>query len=263
MKKIILVFMFLLIPQPVLAGVISLTTTISTDIMTENVTRVSVKLLNSGDESAHNVQISLLTENFQSDPIFVGDLSPNNPFEGDSTLSLIREISPGNYPLVVLVDYADANGYPFSSVSPTSIVYETPTVSKVSGVMGELSLTGKETKTLKLTLRNLDDFSHDVNVKLVLPRELKVSDGEKTISLQPKEENELGFEVSSFSALSGSSYVILAPIEYDYENLHYSSITRGMINIGEDGSTYLPIWLPITGIIILGAIFIFYQFKGK
>ncbi len=102
MKKIILVFMFLLIPQPVLAGVISLTTTISTDIMTENVTRVSVKLLNSGDESAHNVQISLLTENFQSDPIFVGDLSPNNPFEGDSTLSLIREISPGNYPLVVL-----------------------------------------------------------------------------------------------------------------------------------------------------------------
>ncbi len=129
--------------------------------------------------------------------------------------------------------------------------------------MEELSLTGKETKTLKLTLRNLDDFSHDVNVKLVLPRELKVSDGEKTISLQPKEENELGFEVSSFSALSGSSYVILAPIEYDYENLHYSSITRGMINIGEDGSTYLPIWLPITGIIILGAIFIFYQFKGK
>ncbi len=231
--------------------------------MTENTTRVRVKLLNSGDESAHNVQISLITENFQSDPIFVGDLSPNSPFEGDFTLDLTKEILPGIYPLVVLVDYADANGYPFSSVSPTSLIYKTPTVSKVSGVMEELSLTGKETKTLKLTLRNLDDFSHDVNVKLILPRELKVTDGEKRVSIQPKEEEELGFEVSSFSALPGSSYVVLASIEYDYDNSHFSSIARGMINIGKGDSSPLPNWLPIAGIIILVVIFIFYQFKGK
>jgi len=263
MKKIILISIFLLIPQVVLAGVISLTTTVTTDIMTENATSVRVRLLNSGDESAHNVQVSLITDNFQSNPIFVGDLSPDNPFEGEFTLGLTKEILLGTYPLIVLVDYADANGYPFSSVSPTSIVYKTPTVSRVSGVMQELSLTGKETKTLTLTIRNLDDLSHDVDVKLILPRELKVTGDEKVISIQPKEEEELCFQVSSFSALPGSSYVVLASIEYDHDNSHYSSITRGMINIGEGDSSFLPDWLPYVGIIALAGIFIFYQFKGK
>lgn len=263
MKKIIVLLILLLIPQLVSAGVISLTTTVSTEIMSENTTRVNVKLLNSGDEAAHNVQVSLITDNFQSDPIFVGDLSPNNPFEGDFTLSLTKRILPGTYPLIVLVDYADANGYPFSSVSPTSIVYKTPTVSKVSGVMQELSLTGKETKTLTLTIRNLDDLTHDVDVKLILPRELKVTDDENMISIRPKEEEELGFEVSSFSALPGSSYVVVSLIEYDHDDSHYSSVTRGIINIGEADSSFLPEWLPYAGIIVLVGIFIFYQFKGK
>ncbi|MFW9995692.1 MAG: nucleotide sugar dehydrogenase, partial [Candidatus Odinarchaeota archaeon] len=66
-------------------------------------------------------------------------------------------------------------------VSPTSIVYKMPSVSKISGAMEDLDLTGKETKTLKLSLRNLDDFPHDVNVKLILPRELKVDVDEKRI----------------------------------------------------------------------------------
>ncbi len=264
MKKIILISILFLIPQVVLAGVISLTTTVTTDIMTENATSVRVKVLNSGDESAHNVQVSLITDNFQSNPIFVGDLSPNNPFEGDFTLGLTKEILPGTYPLIVLVDYADANGYhPFSSVSPTSLVYKTPTVSRVSGVMQELSLTGKESKTLTLTIRNLDDSPHDVDVKLILPRELKVTDEEKIISIQPKEEEELGFQVSSFSALPGSSYVVVSLIEYDHDNSHYSSVTRGMINVGEGDSSFLPDWLPYVGIIVLAGIFIFYQFKGK
>jgi len=250
-------------PHLVLASFISLTTTISTDIMTENTTKVNVKLVNSGDEAAYNVQISLITENFQTNPIFVVVLNPNNPFEGNFTLDLEDKILPGNYPIVVLVDYADANGYPFSSVSPTSIVYKTLTSSKVSGVTQELSLTGKETKKFILTIRNLDDLPHDVDVKLILPRELKVNDEERRISIQSKEEKELSFDVSSFGALPGSSYVALATMEYDDDNSHYSSIARGMINIGKESSTVLPEWIYIVGILILIAIFILYQFKGK
>jgi hypothetical protein len=262
MRKLMLILILLLSPQLVSAGVISLTATISTDVMTENTTKVLVKLLNSGDEAAHNVQISLLTDDFESNPIFVGILNLNVPFERNFTVSLKEDILPGNYPIVVLVDYADANGYPFSSVSPSYITYKTPTVSKLSSVVSELVLAGKETKKLTLTVRNLDDFSHNLNVKLILPRELKV-DEERTISTQPKEEKELNFDVSSFSALPGSSYVVLANIEYDYNGLHYSSIGRGTVMIGEESTSILPNWLPITGIIFLGGVFILYQFKGK
>lgn len=263
MKKLLIPLILLLIPHLVLASVISLTTTISTDLMTENTTKIQVKLLNSGDEPANNVQISLISD-FQSNPIFVGTLIPNIPFEKEFNISLKEDILPGNYPLVVLVDYSDANGYPFSSVSPSSIVYKTPSVSKLSSVISELSLGDKETKKLTLNIRNLDDVSHELDVKLILPRELKVVDGERTILIQSKEQKELNFDVSSFSALPGSSYVVLASIEYEDEGLHYSSFGRGMVRITESSDLIeLPSWLPITFIAVLVVIFIYYQLKGR
>ena len=230
MKGLMILLILLLIPYPVLAGVISLTTTISTDIMTEDATKIHVKLLNSGDEPAHNVQLSLLTESFNANPILVGELNPNEPFEGDFKVTLTEKILPGSYPIVVLTDYADANGYPFSSVSPSSIVYKTQTVSKVSGLIQEVSLAGKESKKVTLSIRNLDDVEHDVDVKLMLPRGIKVVDGENKISVGSKQEKSLDFEVSSLSAISGSTYAVVASIEYEDE-LHYSSFVNGIIRI--------------------------------
>jgi len=203
--------------------------------MTEDVTKIHVKLLNSGDEAAHNVKLSLLATGFSANPIFVGKLNPNDPFEEDFDVTLTEEILPGNYPVVILTDYADANMYPFSSVFSSSIVYKTPTVSRISGIMREVSLTGKESKKLTLSIRNLDDKEHDVDVKLILPREIKAVDGEKTISIGSKQEKSLDFEVSSLSAISGSTYAILASMEYEDE-FHYSSFANGIIRI-DGGAT--------------------------
>lgn len=230
MRKLIIILILLLIPHPALASVISLTTTISSDIITEDVTKIHVKLLNSGDEPAHNVQMSLLDTGFSTESILVGMLNPNELFEGDFNVTLTEKILPGNYPVVVLTDYADANGYPFSSVSPSSIVYKAPTVSKVSGLIHEVSLTGKESKKLTLSIRNLDDVEHDVDVKLILPREIRVDEEEKGISIRPKQEKSLDFEVYSLSAISGSTYAVVASIEYEDE-LHYSSFANGIIRI--------------------------------
>lgn len=261
-KKLVILFVLLLIPQLVSAGVISLTTIISTDLMTEDTTKTHVKLLNSGDEPAYNVQISLLSEDFESNSIFVGILSPNEPFEGYFNVSLAKDILSGNYPVTILVDYADANSYPFSSVSPNSIIYKSPTTSMVSGDISEISLSGKKSKKLVLNVRNLDDVSHDVNVELILPRELKVADTEKIVSIGPKEEKQLNFEVSSVSALVGSSYVALASLEYE-DGLHHSSFARGIIKIVEEKPFEFPIWLPILSFCMLLIIFVYYFIRGK
>jgi len=262
MKKLIILLILLFIPNLVSAGVISLTTTISTDLMIEDDTKIHVKLLNSGDEPAYNVQISLLSEDFESNPIFAGVLSPNEPFEEYFNVTLTKEILPGNYPITVLVDYADANGYPFSSVSPSSIIYKNPIPSIVSGDISEISLSSKKSKKLTLNVRNLDDVSHDVNVKLILPRELKVVDDQKIISIEPKEEKQLNFEVSSVSALVGSSYVALASLEYE-DDLHHSSFARGIIKIVEEDPFEFPIWLPILSFCCLLIIFFYYFIRGK
>lgn len=266
-KKLTLFIIWLLIIQTVSAGVISLTTTITTDKMTEKTTKTHIKLLNSGDETAYNVQISLITDSFKTDELYVGDLNPNMPFEGDLNITKTKEILPGNYPLVVLTDYTDANGYPFSSISPTYITYKTNTVSKVNGVFSELSLSGKESKKLVLTVRNLDSISHDLKVKLILPRELKTINDDRVLSVGSKEEKKLDFDVSSFSALAGSSYVVLASIEYDDNNLHYSSFAQTIVKITEEKSSLsfnLPSWIPILIVIILIIIFLYFQFiKGK
>ncbi|MDI6826250.1 MAG: hypothetical protein QMD36_03590 [Candidatus Aenigmarchaeota archaeon] len=262
-KKLIILFTLLLTSHLVSARVISLTTTITADIMSENTARLHVKLLNSGDEAAHNVQISSLTEDFKTDLIYAGILEPNVPFEGDLNISRTKEINPGSYPIVVLTDYADNNGYPFSSISPAYLTYKTHTVTKVSGIIPELTLAGKESKKLVLTVRNLDNIPHDVKVKLFLPRELKTVDEERSLSIGSKEEKTLNFDVSSFSALSGSSYVVLASLEYEQDGLHYSSFAQSIINITEKKSPSIPFWLPILTFFVLLIIFVYYFIKRR
>jgi len=229
-KIMITLLIFFFVPHIVSAGIISLTTSVSTDILIKDNTKIHIKLLNSGDESAYNVQISLLTENFKTDKILAGELKPNNPFEEILIINLTKQIISGKYPVALLVDYTDANGYPFSSVSSTFIVYKNSTVAKIAGLIPEISLSGKESKKLTLSIRNLDDKEHEVDVKLILPREIKVDKGEKRVSIGSKQEKSLDFEVSSLSAISGSTYAVLASLEYEDE-LHYSSFANGIIKI--------------------------------
>jgi hypothetical protein len=235
--------------------------------MTEKTAKTHVKLLNSGDETAFNVQISLITDSFKTDQLYVGNLDPNIPFEGDLNITKTKEISPGDYPLVVLTDYTDANSYPFSSVSQNYINYKTHTVSRVSGVISELTLSGKESKKLVLTVRNLDDVTHEVKIKLFVPRELKIDSDKLNLTIKSKEEKTLNFDVSSFSALSGSSYVVLASLEYEQDGLHYSSFAQNIVSIVEKKSPSIapsiPFWLPILTFFVLLIIFGYYLIRGK
>lgn len=230
-KKLIFLPILLIILQTVSASVISLRTTVNTDILIGNKTDVRVELENLGDESAYNLQISLINNFFKTDEVNIKELTPNNILKIVLNATLIKTITEGRYPIFVLVDYTDANDYPFSSVSPTYIVYKTQTVSKVSGLINGISLTGKESKKLTLSIRNIDDKEHEVTVKLILPREISTDSEEKIVNIGTKEEKTLEFEVSSLSAISGSNYVVIASMEYENEGLHYSSVSSGNIKI--------------------------------
>ncbi|MBD3156001.1 MAG: hypothetical protein GF368_05100 [Candidatus Aenigmarchaeota archaeon] len=257
----------------VLAGTISLTTSITTQVLNTDQEVVQISLTNSGDESAYNVQLSLLSDYFSSETVLVGTLPINKPHKSNITVTAINEPKEGNYPMVLLTEYTDANGYPFSSVSPVTLTYKTAKPSRVTGVFENIEVNGKKTKDLVLKLKNMDQESHDVNVELFLPNELSSDSNEKYIELNSKEEKEVVFKISNFAGLEGSSYVVLASIEYD-EEYHHSSIASGMVRIvekstfpsgmfGAVGENILGRWIYFAIVGVLIVIFIIYQIKSK
>lgn len=265
-KKLITLLVLLLFIDLNSARYISISTSVSVENMIlKNETGINIRITNSGDESAYDVQLSLiLPPNFRTDNIFVGELRSNKPYEGNFTVSAINSIIPGKYTIGILTDYKDANGYQFSSVSPNSLIVKKPTSSMISARIQETELGDKETKKINLQIRNLDEKSHNLDIKLYLPRELKTTTAEKTITINPREEKQIEFDISPFGALIGSSYVIFASLDYEENELHYSSVASGIVKIVEGGKGFdFSGWIMIAIVVVLIAIFVFYQFRVK
>ena len=106
-----------------MAGSISITVSTATYSIGENII-VNLSLQNNGDEAAEDVRVSLLLpDGFASDRVIVGQLVPGVPWSGSIGVNITGNIMPGTYPAVVLTEYKDLNGYPFSSVSKNTIIY--------------------------------------------------------------------------------------------------------------------------------------------
>lgn len=265
-KKLIILLILLLFMPLNSARYISISTSVSVEnAIMDNETRVNIQITNSGDESAHDVQLSLiLPADFGWANMFVGELKPNRPYDGNFTILAVNSIVPGKYTIGLMTDYKDANGYQFSSVSPNSLIVKKQTSSMISARIPEIELGDKETKKINLQVRNLDDKAHNLDIKLYLPRELKTTMAEKTMTINPMDERQIEFDISPFGALVGSNYVVFASLDYEENNLHYSSVASGIVKIVEvRGGFDFSGWIPIAVVLILIVIFIFYQFRSK
>lgn len=275
MKYFLLILFLILASFPASASYITLSTNIfSEEIVAKEETQLEVELINSGDETAYQTQINfLLPSGVTAEPIEVGNLRPNLPFTKNVTLK-INQLAPGSYVLGALTSYQDANGYPFSALSFSLLNYRNKTTSSVFGIMQPLTL--PQSKKLILTIRNLGGKAHQLKATLFLPRELSTDSYQRELHLGSKEEKELSFEISSLGALPKSNYLIFAVVEYQ-EELHYSSLARGMITIastafppeGSQGEKKdkgwlkmnLPFFSLLLTLIILLTLFLYLKFK--
>lgn len=245
---------------------------LSTQITVENMvndssTEINVSIINHGDESASDVQLSLSSpQGFQtSDSIPLGILKPNVTYGGTFRVNIDDKTTPGRYVFVLITRYADMNGYPFSGVAPVSLVYKKDAPKLVHATISNLELPEKDTQKLTLSIRNLDNSDHTVNVKLFLPGELKSDEAEKEVYVKSKEEKQMEFPVSTFGALPGSSYPVLAAISFEDSQLHYSSMAASTIRIVKQKSIFtLPSNQTLIAIVVvLILILVYYQFKKK
>lgn len=242
-----------------------MTVTAETDILLENSTRVFLNLTNLGDEPAYNVQVTLLLDYFQSELVSIEKLDINKSYSKNITLYLEDNVKPGKYIIPILVEYADVNDYPFSSISSVPLIFNMSTASKITISMNELTLSMKDKKRLNLDVKNLDDVNHDIKIKLFLPNEIKSDVKIKDISIKGREEETVYFNVENLAALEGSSYNILTTAEYEDEIYHYSSFSHGRIeikDIEEETEEEFPL-LTMLLVFSLILILIYIYFKVK
>ena len=252
MKRLLL---FLLLIPIAAASYISIQSSITT---TENETTITVT--NLGDEPAYDVQLSLDINNQKAISSIKKQLNIKEIFEWREPLTITLK-NLGRYPLILITNYQDANSYPFSAISVSAFDYKQATISDIVAKIENIELSEKG--KLMLTIKNLADTPKNLNIKLIIPKELTIDKDKLALNLESKSEQTISFEIKKFSALTGSSYAVFAVIEYDENELHYTTVTNGVVKIIEKKNLLNNQNLLISVLVILIIIFIYFQFKKK
>jgi hypothetical protein len=244
----------------VTAGILTIETETSVTVEGD-LLKVSVKATNKGTEPAHNVQVHLIALGEKKSGLVKAQLS-----KGQShTVTFEKVLSgskKGRYPLIVLVDFHDANQYPFSAVSCTTFSFK-------EDVNPDLICLGNDTSIennglLRFRIKNLGLGSRIIQATLVLPKELSTPRPQMDFQIDPRAERTFAFEINNFSALSGASYPVFCLIEYDLEDTHYTAIAKAIVKIAKKENWFKRtrlIWLGAAT--LLGVILVASQLKRK
>lgn len=194
---------------------------------------INISIKNLGDEPCYNVHLRALTLGNLSDHLFVGRIDPLESVNFSSKIILRKDLLEGEYMLVFLISYKDANGYPFSAIvfRATPIIVEEPTLSDVNLFLETQPLEEGESSYINLTILNNAKEPREVKIRLFAPREIRVEKETLELYLDAKELKKLRVNIRNFGGLSGSKYVLLAYLEYIKDSKHFIAYSPGMVEI--------------------------------
>ena len=225
--------------------------------------------MQNGDESAYQIElIPIVPDEINiNGSISTSVLAPGDQLNGNFTINMSKDAPPGRYPIIILTKYYDSNMYPFSTLSKFLFTYKNEVNSDLYGIIPEMEVNEDGSNAKTLTLRNLDDRPHDIEITLYLPIELKGGLNNNNITLEPRGEKNIEIYIESFGALSKSNYAIFASLEYEEQGYHYSTFTNGIVKITEKKITnekednYLL--LPLVALFIIILLVYIYFIIGK
>lgn len=230
MRKPAIFFALICLATQVSASYISLSTTVTTKV-DANTLKVFVSAVNKGDEPAHNVQAEIRVGENKVLAEKMQELGVNKGYKAYYGFPL-KIKQPGQYPLVVIMHYADANQYPFSALNAQTFTVQAQDVP--AEAFGKLQAESFWKKgKINLSLKNLGEKDLAVSTQLVVPKEISAGEGAVRFDLKPKSTAEIGFSLENFSALDGSTYQLFAVSEFTKDNLHHTVITPGTVKIVE------------------------------
>lgn len=251
---------FFLVSWTAVAGVLEIETKTSVQVVGDTL-KVQVAITNNGSDSAFNLQIHLKALNRQQDAPIKPQLDPGM---SDSFLfeMPISGTLKGRYPLTVLVDFHDANQYPFSALSGMSFYVGKDVNPNLIAKADPVSM--EKIQDLTFHLKNLGTTPLQTKATLVLPRELSSEKQESQFQIGPRSEEMVDFQVSNFSALAGANYPVYCFFEYDSEGVHYTAVATSMVMILKEESWFRRFrWIWISLAVLLGLLFVGMVAKGR
>lgn len=244
--------------SPAVAGLLSIQTRTEVTV-TGNLLQVIVNVTNKGNVPAYDVQalLLLLGDTISTSPAPILEVNESIPFRFKKKLKGIKK---GRYPVIVQVNFHDANQYPFSSLSGSTFCYKEDTSPDL--ICQTKDITIRKEGELALSVKNPGYESRAVRVRIVLPREFSSPKPEINIKLGARREERIVFPISNFSALPGATYPVFFSLEYDLHDSHYSLLTRAVVKtwIKENWFSRTQ-WLWIGIGVLAGLILVFYQFR--
>ena len=194
------IFLFLLVLAFIPAVNASYITIQSSVAVTNN--KTMVKVTNLGDESAYNVQLSLEMNNQKIVSGTKNQLGVKEVFEWSAPIKF-EAGNPGKYPLILTVNYEDANAYPFSAISVSTFEYKQPTISSIVAKMNNLEVYDKG--LLELKMKNLDGTAKEAAIRLIMPKELTANQDRLPVKIPAKSEGSTEFKIEKSSIKVGNS----------------------------------------------------------
>ena len=255
-----LFFLFWLAPFAT-ASVIRLDTTVTATVTGTHL-NLKISIFNKGDEPAYAVQAEIKS----GQKAYFMDKHPRlgvaQAVDFDRILPAVVE-KEGLYPLVIVLHYNDAKGYPFSALHCQTVASHSHVpVSKIDGRIHPVALSEK--KTFRMTIENIGKSALETKITPIVPGEFKITPENRQIEIPPESSKTLQFTVENVSAVNGSQYQIYAILEYDKNNIHQTSIVPGKINVVSEkkimGLAYRTFVLTL---IALSAVFFAAQFKQR
>ena len=209
------------------AGILSIETQTSVQ-KTGKQLEVTVKITNNGDEPAYNTQINLVVLDEKTQGVVKAKLDPGKS-DVNTFSKTLSGIANGRYPLTTMVDFHDANLYPFSALSGLTFFVGADVNGDIAVIGDNINL--DKDGVLNFQVKNMGTEPLSLSASLFLPRELSAASAKKTFQIDARSAKNLSFEVSNFSARNGASYPLYCAFEYDKNNIHYTSMANVSVTL--------------------------------
>ena len=241
----------LIAASPAVAGNISLGMTPEPEVR-EGALVVSLGIRNGGDEAARSVSPALqfLGKTTRADvrPL----LRPNETWRVDLTAQA-ADLVTGRWPYRIMVDYADANDYPFHALHVGTVVVGAPPPAKVAVVKivaPPLSTSGP----LESVVKNLSPDTRMIGVAVHLPEGLELEEPVSAVEFAPWEERRVSTSLVNRTGLPGSRYAVFVSAEYDDGPLHQTVVVPTTVEIVAEQSVFkrrrMLLWL-LAGLLVV------------
>jgi hypothetical protein len=191
--------------------------------------RVALTLKNGGDENAHSVTPRLRFRGAEARGATQAVLPPGQPHEA-SLVVPAAGLGDGVWPYEIVVDYADANLYPFQATSLATLAIGGPPLAKVAiGPLGSPVLADRT--TLGVHVKNVSAAEQRLSVRLLAPEAIEAGGTGGEVRLEPWQELEIPVELTNRAALPGSRYPLFVAVEYEDGPVHQTLVGQTIVEI--------------------------------